>query len=244
MSSPRLVQALRAETFETAGHFLSAGYWHSAVVTKAGALLTFGHGGGGRLGHGGTDSQPRPTAVAGLAESGAAVRLVACGGVHTLAVDAEGALHAWGREHFGQLGHGSSEPPFDRHEPAQVPVAMEQRVEHIAAGYWHSLFITTEGECYSCGKGNDGRLGYTCGPEALLTLDGAENFAQRVQRLVVSPALAELSQAGGPRVRSLIAGGAHSGIVLADGTMLSFGVGADGVLGHGLSEASEQVPRP
>jgi E3 ubiquitin-protein ligase HERC2 len=45
---------------------ISAGCEHSGAITAAGELFTWGHGDGGRLGHGDSDARTTPTRVDAL----------------------------------------------------------------------------------------------------------------------------------------------------------------------------------
>ena len=78
--------------------------------------MTFGNGGNGRLGHGDTNSQLRPTIVQALLatknhndHSGViCVRAVSCGGTHTACAMSDGKLWSCGDGRDGQLGLGQS----------------------------------------------------------------------------------------------------------------------------------------
>lgn len=69
---------------------------HSACVTADGRLFTWGGGGGGKLGHGGTDDESSPRQVTGPLKDHFVVD-VTCASEHTVCVTAEGRLFAWGR---------------------------------------------------------------------------------------------------------------------------------------------------
>jgi len=62
---------------------VDCGSFHTACVTAAGEMYTWGHGGEGRLGHGDEANQTRPRVVRGLA--GEPVVQMACGRFHTTA---------------------------------------------------------------------------------------------------------------------------------------------------------------
>jgi alpha-tubulin suppressor-like RCC1 family protein len=85
---------------------LSAGSAHSAVVSEAGAVYTFGCGKCGKLGHGGTSAEWLPKRVEGT--RGADATQVSCGRDHTAAVTSRGELLTWGHGERGRLGNGNS----------------------------------------------------------------------------------------------------------------------------------------
>ena len=59
---------------------------------------------------------------------------VACGGAHSAAVTADGALITWGKNQNGQLGHGKASPS----EEPQAVKALPHRVAWVACGGAHS----------------------------------------------------------------------------------------------------------
>ena len=82
---------------------MSAGGSHSLCIEASGAVLSWGHGGAGRLGHGDVTNQTLPKRVDTLVGSHA--RLVCGGGMHSLLVAGE-QLHACGYKGDGRLGLG------------------------------------------------------------------------------------------------------------------------------------------
>ena len=114
---------------------VACGYDHTVLVTREGALWTFGHNANGELGLGHCDPVPGPRQVAAFrsaqldaaaeggsgADSGdvpalqtqgmAHVRVVEVSskGYHTLALTTDGEVLAWGKNNFGQLGLGHGE---------------------------------------------------------------------------------------------------------------------------------------
>ena len=101
---------------------VGCGALHSLILCADGALLSFGGGWEGVLGHGdeATLSVPRP--IAGLSD--VRVDSIAAGGSHSLALVA-GALWSWGWNRHGQLGHGDSHA---RHTPCRVVAAASLRL--------------------------------------------------------------------------------------------------------------------
>ena len=101
---------------------VGCGALHSLILCADGALLSFGGGWEGVLGHGDEASLSVPRPIAGLSD--VRVDRVAAGGSHSLALVA-GALWSWGWNRHGQLGHGDSHA---RHTPCRVVAAASLRL--------------------------------------------------------------------------------------------------------------------
>ena len=82
---------------------VSAGEVHSLALAADGAVWSWGGGAGGRLGHGDRQNQLLPKQVEAFADQ--RVVAVSAGGVHSLALTADGAVFAWGKGEDGCLGH-------------------------------------------------------------------------------------------------------------------------------------------
>jgi len=95
---------------------------------------------------------------------------LAVGDGFTVFLDAEGRLLTCGTENTGVagellLGHdwgGDIDPEESRFIglPTLVPSMQDRRIVSIAAGTWHCLALSREGEVYSWGDGDDGSLGH------------------------------------------------------------------------------------
>eukprot|EP00058_Branchiostoma_floridae_P011700 XP_002597188.1 hypothetical protein BRAFLDRAFT_276208 [Branchiostoma floridae] len=84
---------------------------------------------------------------------------VACGRAHTLILtDGEGVF-SLGNNAYGQCGRPVVENEEYRGSSQINRVRIEGKVKQMAAGLDHSLFLTEEGEVYSCGWGADGQTG-------------------------------------------------------------------------------------
>ncbi|WNG45970.1 RCC1 repeat-containing protein [Archangium minus] len=129
---------------------------------------------------------------------------MAAGRVHSLALDRDGTLWAWGGNAYGQLGDGSG-PDFDlRHlNPTQVLT----HVSSIAAGAYHTLAIKQDGTLWAWGHNGDGQLG-----------DGSTT-----DRLTPVQVLSGVS--------AVFAGDSHTLALKQDGTLWGWGRNAYGQLG-------------
>jgi hypothetical protein len=75
-------------------------------------------------------------------------------GSHSLVVDKDSKIWAWGGNWNGQLGDNST---LDRTTPAQVPGIAS--VQAVATGAQHSLALKKDGTVWAWGYGQDGQLG-------------------------------------------------------------------------------------
>ncbi|XP_054728194.1 probable E3 ubiquitin-protein ligase HERC2 [Anastrepha obliqua] len=153
MEKPKLIEALRAKKIRD----IACGSSHSAAITSAGELYTWGLGEYGRLGHGDNATQLKPKLVAAL--SGKRVIQVACGSrdAQTLALTEEGVVYSWGDGDFGKLGRGGSEGSSIPHEIERLTGI---GVIQIECGAQFSLALTRTGEVWTWGKGDYYRLGH------------------------------------------------------------------------------------
>jgi alpha-tubulin suppressor-like RCC1 family protein len=79
---------------------------------------------------------------------------VSLGREHALGVKEDGTLWAWGRNHWGQLGIGTS---VDSSVPVRVGIGRTWSL--VAVGDSHSLAIQTDGTLWAWGLNQNGQLG-------------------------------------------------------------------------------------
>lgn len=135
---------------------IAAGTDHSMVLTDAGAVLSFGGGEFGQLGHGvRRECQIEPKVIEALR----GVRVVAMAGglTHSMVLTDAGKVLSFCAGSYGKLGHGDGEGQL---EPKVIEALGDRRVVAIAAGSYHSMVLTDKGAVLSFGKGKFGRLGH------------------------------------------------------------------------------------
>lgn len=127
------------------------------IVTHEGKLYACGEGTNGRLGlgHNNNVSQPRP--VAFLSQYMIKKVAVHSGGKHAMALTLDGKIFSWGEGDDGKLGHGNR---LNLDKPRMIDVLRNKRIRDIACGSSHSAAITSNGELYTWGLGEYGRLGH------------------------------------------------------------------------------------
>ena len=177
----------------------------------AGEVLACGYGGCGQLGtgqHGEDYTVLRPKAI-DLQN----IKYINAGGNHSLFLNIRGEVWVCGSGEFGQLGTGIHRQGYT--EPTPVPIRDIPEIKDISAGNIHSLFLTTEGNVWVCGKGNLGLLGtgkFTWGND------------------YIEPAPVPIR--GIPKIKAISAGGLHSLLLAENGNVLACGMGDMGLLGN------------
>ncbi|KAK3274256.1 hypothetical protein CYMTET_17554 [Cymbomonas tetramitiformis] len=212
-----------AEVTPLRGHHMTtvaAGRYHSAAVSKGGALFTFGLNDFGQLGqravggctHGGTCRLGRPRIVQGP-WGGAAVVGVAAGRYHTLAWTATGELYAAGLNGCGgEVSlEASSAPRRITGELAGVQVIKAD------AGYVSWLALSSDGAVYSCHTGFDGYGGNLPGKEKP---NQRHEMGRRGDPLRPGRVLGELQ---GQQVTAIAQGRVHAVVATREGQVFVWG---------------------
>ena len=154
-----------------------------------------------------------------IVEEGLRAISVACGAVHTAIVMDSGDLFTWGKGGRGQLGHSDKQ---DQRLPKRVE-STEWRsglgVRVVACGTHHTAAVTSDGSVFTFGAGDATQLGH--GPGRAPAEDTA---------------LTEVSWLRGRSIVSCAASTQHTAVVLADGTLHTFGDSDPGRLGRQAAE--------
>ncbi len=149
---------LDAENLAVGGGFtFGQPYTHIRSSTPVAWGLNFA----GQLGNTSTALSKVPVSVttSGVL-SGKTVVASATGGKHSLALTSDGRVYAWGDNGWGQLGDGAT--TANRTLPVPVftsGVLSGKTVIAIAAGYTHSVALTSDGKVYTWGYNGYGELG-------------------------------------------------------------------------------------
>ncbi|KMS98616.1 hypothetical protein BVRB_3g070590 [Beta vulgaris subsp. vulgaris] len=137
---------------------VSAGHYHSLVVTAEGELWAWGRNNEGQLG--GDLLEPRnlwnePKRVEGL--SNVKVQAAFASGVISVAIGDDGSIWTWGRSKRGQLGHGKG--LMEALMPSRVKALAGEDITKVSLGWGHVLAQTADGKLFGWGYSADGRLG-------------------------------------------------------------------------------------
>ena len=119
-------------------------------------MWSWGNNNFGQVGNDSTTLAPSPVAIAGL---GAQAAVVAAGPYHSLAIDVQGRIWAWGNNWYGQLGLGDSGYGTNRTQPVQVSIPSSSKAIAVAAGSYHSLAVLSDRTLWAWGNNDYGQLG-------------------------------------------------------------------------------------
>ncbi|XP_044508522.1 ultraviolet-B receptor UVR8-like isoform X2 [Mangifera indica] len=145
--------------FRVPGNYVKAiacGGRHSAVITDAGALLTFGWGLYGQCGQGSMDDELSPVCVSSLL--GSQIEGVAAGLWHTVCISDGGDVYTFGGNQFGQLGTGGDQAET-LPRLLDAPSLKNFHAKIVSCGARHSAMITGDGKVFCWGWNKYGQLG-------------------------------------------------------------------------------------
>uniref|UniRef100_A0A8C7YQF4 E3 ubiquitin-protein ligase HERC1 n=1 Tax=Oryzias sinensis TaxID=183150 RepID=A0A8C7YQF4_9TELE len=190
---------------------IEAGQYCTFSVSADGSVKACGKGSYGRLGLGDSNNQSMPKKL--VLEPHRNMKKVSSSkgsDGHTLAITVEGEVFSWGDGEYGKLGHGNS--ATQKYPKIIQGPLLGKVVVCVSAGYRHSAAVTYDGELYTWGEGDFGRLGHS------------DSQSRSVPTLVK-----DISGVG-----QVACGSSHTIAVAQDGrTVWSFGGGDNGKLGHG-----------
>ena len=202
----------------------------SGASPSGGTLLSFGYNYFGQLGSATNDkssmANPTPTAVALPGE----VTQAAAGSDFSLAVTSTGQLYGFGDNQYGQLGNATNNVG-NTPNPVPTLVALPGEggtVTQVAAGYDHTLAVTSSGQLYAFGDNYHGQLGNA-------TNEGA-SVPNPTPTLVTLPG-------GSGTVTQVAAGDDFSLVVTSTGELFAFGDNEYGQLGFGANNGTNS-PNP
>ena len=205
---------------------VQAGQVHSCAIDLSQNAWCWGYNGEGELGQG-TTGPGSHSSLAVVAQTGAAIKAISPGGLHTCAITVAGAGLCWGYNASGQLGDGGTATTGTPQPvsggltfvtsalvvfPSPDPDFPLPPGPFLAAGYQHTCAIATDTRTYCWGLNEDGQLG-----------DGS-----RISRN--TPGVAS-----GPALVAITAGQRHTCGLTATGLAYCWGDNSFGQLGDGTA---------
>ena len=209
----------------------AAGGHHSMAVDENGQLWAWGGNGSGRLGNsdaGFKVSVPVPVNTPNGEGQLSDIISVDAGFSHSIALQKNGKVLAWGNNNSGQIGNISvdSESYLPVYVNGTDPETDLTEIIEVAAGKQHSVALRSDGTVWAWGENEFGQLGNN-------TLSDQKKPVQ-----VVSPSGSGCLT----NVVAISAGGFHTLALINDGTVWAWGSNSDGQLGLDKSVEFQKVP--
>jgi len=119
---PNPVKGLDGDGLLAEINAVNAGGFHSLAFDQIGSVWAWGRGGSGQLGYGGNSSKLTPVQTKGPEGEGylSGIEAIDGGSYHTVAIDEQGKVWAWGSNTYGQLGDGTSGSENRKNTPILV----------------------------------------------------------------------------------------------------------------------------
>jgi len=199
---------------------VSAGAEHTVALRADGTVWAWGANSSGQLGIGVIEwnqnhdaFRTTPMQVSNLTN----ITAISAGGLHTVALRADGTVWAWGSNFDGQLGNGvGGWDDFLHTVPVQV-VGLDN-VAAISAGGGHTMALRNDGTVWAWGANGVGQLGDGTGG-----WDDDATFSRSTP--VQVPGLSNIT--------AISAGGRHTVVLRNDGVAWTWGANGSGQLGDG-----------
>ncbi|XP_011882075.1 PREDICTED: probable E3 ubiquitin-protein ligase HERC4 isoform X2 [Vollenhovia emeryi] len=135
--------------------FVACGGYHTVVITKSGAVFSWGRNTFGQLGINDTQQRSLPCQLRTLRNS--RVCYATCGEEFSVFLTTDGGVFTCGAGMYGQLGHGNNTNEI---LPRQVMELMGSTVTQVSCGKRHTLaLVPSRGRVYAWGLGGAGQLG-------------------------------------------------------------------------------------
>ncbi|MDT4939034.1 MAG: hypothetical protein QOG80_2705, partial [Pseudonocardiales bacterium] len=210
--TPALVNSPAGVTFTA----VAVGYYDSLALASDGSVYAWGYNGFGALGISAAVNPTSPTHV--NLPAGTTVTKVSAGYGHSLFLTSTGSVYAAGLNNVGQLGNGTL---TNTTGTTLVHLPTGTTASDIAAGYAHSLAISSTGGVLSWGYNAFGQLG---------------NNSVANSPVPVAVSLGSATATG------ISAGLSHSVALTSTGGVFAWGDNSGAQLGNGTQTGTSKVP--
>jgi len=196
---------------------IAGGRNHTVALLSDGTVWAWGDNAYGQLGNGTNTDSSVPVQVSDLSGLTGVVVAVAAGADHTVALQADSSVWAWGNNGSGQLGNGTNINSF---VPVQVPGLTG--VVAVAAGAVHTVALKDDGSVWAWGDNYFGKLGDGTGTNSFVPVQVS----------------------GLTGVTAIAAADSHTVALKSDGSVWAWGANGFGQLGDGTVGIARWTPVP
>ena len=194
---------------------IHAGKMHTIFLATDNKLYSSGYGVSGQLGHGNISAKYTPTLIQYFVNESITISKISAGVDSTIFLDTNGYVYSCGNGDYGKLGHGNTSA---KNTPTLIQYFVDESItiSKISAGYYHSIFLATNGNVYSCGFGYYGQLGHD---------NTSDNYTP-------TPTLIQYFVDNSIAISHIYPGEQHTIFLATNDNVYSCGYGYYGQLGH------------
>ena len=209
--------------------YLSMGVLHSSAITSLGRLFMWGDNSYGQLGNNSTIHSSLPIDITNQFNLAVDEEIidVSLGQFHSSALTSLGRVFTWGRNHFNQLGNGTS---IDQFTPFDITsgfsLAIDESIIKVELGGVNSSAITSSGRLFTWGFGAYGQIGDGMTSHRSTPTNITSGFNLGVEEKIVSTTI----------------GDSHSSALTSTGRIFTWGYNNYGQLGDGTN-TNIKVPK-
>eukprot|EP01083_Nonionella_stella_P295465 1004225_1 len=133
---------------------IAAGYTYTVFVGSDGIMYACGKNYYGALGLGDNTTH---VSIPTIIPTKVRMAQVVAGDAHCAGISQNGVAFAWGRNYYGQCGHGKNTMKI--HTPTAIDALKEEEMVSVSCGVSHTTFVSSCGTVMTTGYNNHGECG-------------------------------------------------------------------------------------
>jgi len=202
---------------------IASGDNHTLALDSTGAVHAWGWNCVGQLGTNTiTNSPALPANIMSFGSLvGKTVVTVGCGGQQSLAIDSTGALHAWGKNYYGNLGNNSTTDSSIPINVSSYGSISGKTIVAIAGGTTYTVVLDSTGAVHTWGTGTNGQLGNNTTSQTNIPIN-----------------ISSFGSLSGKTITAICSGNSHVIALDTTGAVHIWGAGANGQLGNNATTDS------
>ncbi|KAL4482807.1 hypothetical protein ABPG72_022367 [Tetrahymena utriculariae] len=202
-------------------------------------VYSWGYGGFGQLGLQNENNYYNPTEIEVLSDK--KIKKVEAGKSISMALTHNGEVYSWGKNKGGILGH-EDRLSFNMTQPERIEKLLGQKVKQISCGQFHMAAVTEDGDVYTWGNKEFGKLGHEDEQkqEQKIKIKRGNLSHDYLQDSMLPQKIESL---GNIKAKQVACGVQFTVVLSEDGKVYTFGYNQYGSLGYVSDQNSVSTPQ-